>query len=165
MRHVPGIADARIQEPARNPALAVAFNRELAGVVGLTEQDASTNIQTTLSGSTQTAPTYWFDPANGVSYPVSVQTPQYSIDTLGDLKNLPLVAADSTQLLGGLADIKPEPLSSVIDHYDVRNTVQYLRDQPGSRPRRRHRRRAEARRCPRTASCPRARRCRSAARR
>lgn len=123
IRHVTGIADPRIQEPARNPALSVGFNRELAGVVGLTEQDASTNIQTTLSGSTQTAPTYWFDPSNGVSYPVSVQTPQYSIDTLGDLENVPLTAASSTQLLGGLADIKPEPLASVVDHYDVRNVI------------------------------------------
>ena len=123
IRHVPGIADPRIQEPGRNPALGVAFNRELAGVVGLTEQDASTNIQTTLSGSSQTSPTYWFDPSNGVSYPVSVQTPQYSIDTISDLKNVPLVAASSTQLLGGLADITPEPVDSVVDHYDVKNTI------------------------------------------
>ena len=123
MRHVPGIADPRIQEPARNPALAVGFNRELAGVVGLTEQDASTNIQTTLSGSTQTAPTYWFDRSNGVSYSVSVQTPQYAIDTLGELENLPLDAANSTQLLGGLADIKPEAVDAVVDHYDVRDAI------------------------------------------
>ena len=123
IRHVPGIADPRIQERVKNPALDVVFNRELAGVVGLTEGDAASNIQTTLSGSTQTAPTYWFDPSNGVSYPVSVQTPQYSIDTMGDLNSLPLVAAQSTQLLGGLADIEPEPVSAVVDHYDVRNTI------------------------------------------
>jgi len=123
IRHVPGIADPRIHERIQNPALAVNFNRELAGVVGLTEGDAAANIQTTLSGSTQTAPTYWFDPSNGVSYAVSVQTPQYSIDTMGDLDNLPIVAAQSTQLLGGLAEIRPEPLSAVVDHYDVRNTI------------------------------------------
>ena len=63
----------------------VDFNRDFAGVVGLTENDASTSLQTTSSGSTQTAPTYWLSP-NGVSYGVSVQTPQYRIDTLGDLK-------------------------------------------------------------------------------
>jgi hypothetical protein len=71
----------------------------------LTEGDAATSIQATLSGSTQTAPTYWLNPNNGVSYPVSVQTPQYKIDTLGELKNLPLTAAQSTQLLGGLATL------------------------------------------------------------
>ena len=93
IRSVPGVADPRIQEQFQDPALKVDFNRELAGVVGLTESDASTSIQATLSGSTQTAPTYWLNPTNGVSYPVSVQTPQYGIDTLGELKNLPLTAA------------------------------------------------------------------------
>jgi multidrug efflux pump subunit AcrB len=123
IRFVPGVADPHIQEQFQNPALKVDFNRELAGVVGLTEGDAATAIQATLSGSTQTAPTYWLNPTNGVSYPVSVQTPQYGIDTLGELKNLPLTAAQSTQLLGGLATFSPEPLDAVVSHYDIRSVV------------------------------------------
>jgi multidrug efflux pump subunit AcrB len=123
IRRVPGVADPRIQEQFQNPAVKVDFNRELAGVVGLTENDAATSVQATLSGSTQTAPTYWLDPKNGVSYPVSVQTPQYDIDTLGGLKNLPLTAAQSTQLLGGLATLTPEPLDAVVTHYNIRPTV------------------------------------------
>jgi multidrug efflux pump subunit AcrB len=58
-----------------------------------------------------------------VSYPVSVQTPQYGIDTLGKLKNLPLTAAQSTQLLGGLATFTPEPLDAVVSHYNIRPVV------------------------------------------
>ena len=123
IRYVPGVADARIQEQFQNPGLKVDFNRELAGVVGLTEGDAATSIQATLSGSTQTAPTYWLNPQNGVSYPVSVQTPQYGIDTLGELKNLPLTAAQSTQLLGGLATFSPEPLNALVSRYDIRPVV------------------------------------------
>ena len=68
-------------------------------------------------------PTYWLNPANGVSYPVSVQTPQYDIDTLGELKNLPLTADKSTQLLGGLATFAPEPLNAVVSHYNIRPAV------------------------------------------
>ena len=123
IRRVPGVADPRIQEAFQNPGLKVDFNRDLAGVVGLTEADASTSLQTTLSGSAQTAPTFWLSPANGVSYPVSVQTPQYSIDTLGELGALPLDASQSTQLLGGLATFSPEPLDAVVSHYDIRNAV------------------------------------------
>jgi multidrug efflux pump subunit AcrB len=123
IRHVPGIADPRIQEGFQDPALKVDFNREFAGVVGLTENDASTSLQTTLSGSTQTAPTYWLSPTNGVSYAVSVQTPQYGIDTLGDLKYVPLRTSDSTQLLGGLASFSPEPLNAINSHYNIRNVV------------------------------------------
>ena len=123
IRHVPGIADPRIQEAFQDPALKVDFNREFAGVVGLTENDASTSLQTTLSGSTQTAPTYWLSPTNGVSYAVSVQTPQYGIDTLGDLKYVPLRTSDSTQLLGGLATFSPEPLNAINSHYNIRSIV------------------------------------------
>ena len=123
IRHVPGIADPRIQERFGNPALKVDFNRELAGLVGLTEADAASSIQATLSGSTQTAPTYWLDPRSGVSYPVSVQTPQYAIDTIGDLKTLPLTAARSTQLLGAMASFSPESLPALVSHYDVKNTI------------------------------------------
>ncbi|MFB0489931.1 multidrug efflux pump subunit AcrB [Methylobacterium sp. OAE515] len=126
IRRVAGVADARIQEQSKGPALRVDFNRALAGVVGLTEGDAASSVQASLSGSTQTAPTYWLDPRNGVSYPVSVQTPQYSIDTLGDLNNLPITAARSEQLLGGLSTISPEPLSAVVTHYNVMGTVNIL---------------------------------------
>ncbi|MDQ6703173.1 MAG: efflux RND transporter permease subunit [Pseudomonadota bacterium] len=123
IKHVPGVADPRIQEAFRAPALRIDFNRTLAGLVGFTERDAAQSIQTTLSGSTQTAPTFWLNPKNGVSYPVSIQTPQYNIDTLGALKNLPLSASQSTQLLGGLATIVPEPVNAVVSHYNIRPTV------------------------------------------
>jgi multidrug efflux pump subunit AcrB len=123
IRHVPGIADPRVQEAFQDPALKVDFNREFAGVVGLTENDASTSLQTTLSGSTQTAPTYWLSPTNGVSYAISVQTPQYGIDTLGDLKYVPLTTSGSTQLLGGLATFSPEPLDAIASHYNIRSIV------------------------------------------
>jgi multidrug efflux pump subunit AcrB len=126
LRGVAGVADARIQEQSRDPALKVEFNRALAGVVGLTEGDAASSIQASLSGSTQTAPTFWLDPRNGVSYPVSVQTPQYQIDTLGDLNNLPVTAGSATQLLGGLSTISPEPLGAVVTHYNVMPTINIL---------------------------------------
>jgi multidrug efflux pump subunit AcrB len=63
------------------------------------------------------------NPKTGVSYSVSIQTPQYRIDTLGSLKNLPLSAAQSTQLLGGLAEIVPEPVNALVSHYNIRPTV------------------------------------------
>ncbi|VFU08566.1 efflux RND transporter permease subunit [Methylocella tundrae] len=123
IRHVPGVADPRIQEVFQAPALKVDFNREFAGVVGLTESDASTSLQDTLSGSAQTSPTYWLNPSNGVSYPVSIQTPQYDIDTLAGLRNTPLSAAQSTQLLGAVATLSPEPVDAVVSHYNIRPTV------------------------------------------
>lgn len=123
IKHVPGVADPRIQQAFQAPALRIDFNRIFAGLVGLTERDAAESIQTTLSGTTQTAPTFWLNPITGVSYPISIQTPQYRMDTLGSLRNLPLTAAQSTQLLGALAAIVPEPVDALVSHYNIRPTV------------------------------------------
>ncbi|WP_051335522.1 efflux RND transporter permease subunit [Methylocapsa acidiphila] len=123
IRHVPGIADARIQEAFGAPALKIDFNRSLAGLVGLTERDAATSIQDTLAGSTQTTPAYWLNPKSGVSYPVSIQTPQYDMDALDALKNIPVAAGSSTQLLGGVSTISPEPADAIVSHYNIRPTI------------------------------------------
>jgi multidrug efflux pump subunit AcrB len=122
--HVPGIADARIQQAFQAPALNVDFDRTLAGMVGLTEESAATTMQNTLAGSSQTTPTFWLNPKTAISYPISVQTPQYRIDTLDGLKNLPITAnGRATQLLGGLAKISPAPESAVVTHYNIRPAI------------------------------------------
>ncbi len=123
VRRIPGVADARIQQAFQSPILDVDVNRTLAGMVGLTEQNAAQSMLDTLGGSSQTTPIYWLDPQNGVNYAVSVQTPQANMDTLGDLSNLPLHAGDATQLLGGLAGISAGPGNAVVTHYNTRPVV------------------------------------------
>ncbi|MDP4003123.1 efflux RND transporter permease subunit [Methylobacterium sp. NEAU K] len=123
IRRVPGVADARIQQAFQAPALGVHVDRSLASLVGLTERDATTSIQNTLAGSTQSSPTFFLDPKTGVSYPISVQTPQYRMDTLSNLRNLPVVSTESSQLLGGIAHIEPEPANALVSHYNVRPAV------------------------------------------
>src|SRR3954467_2434015 len=125
IKQIPGIADARIQQAFEQPTLNVNLDRSLAGLVGLTERDAATAMLTTLAGSSQTSPTYWLDPKTSVSYPVSVQTPQRDIDTMGGLNNLPVTAASGagSQLLGGLATIQRTPSNAEVSHYNVRPVI------------------------------------------
>nr|MEA2799094.1 hypothetical protein [Phenylobacterium sp.] len=124
---IPGVADPRIEQAFRQPTLNVNVDRSLAGLVNLTERDASTAILDTLAGSTQTNPTFWLNPKNGVSYPVAIQTPQTQIDTLGALQNIPLTAGAGpggvSQLLGGLATIQRAPSNALVSHYDVRPVI------------------------------------------
>ena len=49
-------------------------------MIGLTERDVTNSLQDALAGSIQTAPTFWLNPHNGVSYPIVVQTPQYTVE-------------------------------------------------------------------------------------
>jgi multidrug efflux pump subunit AcrB len=127
IKRIPGVADARIQQAFQQPTLNVAVDRSLAGLVGLSEKDAATAMLTTLSGSAQTSPTYWLDPDTGVSYAVSVQTPQRDIGTLGGLQNMPLTpgtgSGAGSQLLGALATIERTPSNAVVSHYNVRPVI------------------------------------------
>ena len=120
VREIPGIADARIQQAFQQPTLDVNIDRSLTSLAGLTEKDVATAMQTTLSGSSQSAPTYWLDPTNGVSYAVSVQTPQRDINTMTGLKNIPVSSTSAnTQLLGGLANVQRTNSNAVVSHYNV----------------------------------------------
>lgn len=127
IRRIPGIADARIQQAFQQPTLNVNVDRSLAGLVGLSEKDAATAMLDTLAGSTQTNPTYWLNPKTGVSYPISVQTPQRNIDTMSGLQDMPLTAGAGSsagaQLLGGLAAIRRTPSDAVASHYNVRPVI------------------------------------------
>ena len=120
VREIPGIADARIQQAFQQPTLDVNIDRSLTSLAGLTEKDVATAMQTTLSGSSQSAPTYWLDPTNGVSYAVSIQTPQRDINTMTGLKNIPVNSTSAnTQLLGGLANVERTRSNAVVSHYNV----------------------------------------------
>ena len=125
VNHITGIADARIQQAFHQPTLNVIVDRTLAGLVSLNERDAATAMLDTLAGSTQTNPTFWLNPKNGVSYPVSVETPQYDVDTMSALRTLPLTSGtgSASQLLGGLATIRRTPGNAVDSHYDIRPVI------------------------------------------
>jgi multidrug efflux pump subunit AcrB len=126
IRNVPGIVDARIQQSRSAPVLNVAIDRTRAQYVGLTTRDVTNSLVVNLAGSGQVAPTYWLNPANGVSYNIVLQTPQYRLDSLASLSNLPIMApaATSLQVLGGVADIRRDSANAVVTQYDLQGVVQ-----------------------------------------
>jgi multidrug efflux pump subunit AcrB len=121
--NVPGIADPRIQQQFNAPTLYVDVDRSMANTVGLTEKDIANSVQDTLAGSAQSAPTFWLNPKNGVSYPIVVQSPQYWVDSLDDLADVPVTAANASQLLGGVATIRRGFSNAVVSHYDVQPVI------------------------------------------
>jgi multidrug efflux pump subunit AcrB len=126
IRHIPGIADARIQQSPNNPSFNIDVDRTRAQYIGLTERDVTNSLVVNLAGSAQVAPTYYLNPDNGVSYSIVMQTPQYQIDSLSALETLPVTAGNSAVLpiLGGIADIKRSTSSAVVSQYDIQPMVQ-----------------------------------------
>jgi multidrug efflux pump subunit AcrB len=125
IRHVPGLADARIQQSLDGPAFDVNVDRTRAQYVGVTERDVTNSLVVNLAGSSQVAPTYWLDPNNGVSYSIVMQTPQYQLDSLNSLKNLPITAPGAaSQTLGAVADIARVNTPAVYSEYNIQPMIQ-----------------------------------------
>ena len=143
IKYVPGTADLHIQQPFNEPQLSVDVDRTRAQDIGLTQRDVAGSLLVALSGSFQTAPTFWLDPKNGVSYNISTQTPQYRLDTLDDLQSVPITAgtapaADANfnmltpaaqmggppiQILSNLASIKRGEELATVTHYNIAPAV------------------------------------------
>jgi multidrug efflux pump subunit AcrB len=121
---VSGTADLRIQQPFDEPHLRIDVDRTKAQLAGFTQRDVATNLLISLSGSFQTSPTYWLNPKNGVSYSIATQTPQYRVDSLQDLENIPVTASGvSPAILGSLASIQRSTGMSLVSHYDIQPVI------------------------------------------
>jgi multidrug efflux pump subunit AcrB len=123
LRTVPGLADARIQQPADLPRIFIDVDRTRAQQAGFSQRDIASNLLITLSGSQQTTPTFWLNPRNGVSYNVITEAPQYTIDSLQSLANIPLNANGRSNILGSLATMKREAGNAVLTHYNAQTTI------------------------------------------
>ena len=123
---IPGVADSRIQQSARYPELRVDVDRSRIGGLGLTERDVTTSVGSSLAGTSQTAPVYYLDPKNGVSYTVAAQTPEYRIGSMSDLANIPVTgttASGQAQVLGGIGSIVRSTSAAVVSHYNITGSI------------------------------------------
>lgn len=125
LRLIPGLADARIQQSTRYPQLNVDVDRSRIAQYGLTQGDVTGSLGTALAGTSQSAPTFYLNPENGVSYPVVAQIPERNVASVSDLKALPVVgaAAAEPQMLGGIARITRGNTMSVVSKFDIQPVV------------------------------------------
>jgi multidrug efflux pump subunit AcrB len=139
LRHIPGAVDLRIQQAFDYPQFNVNVNRSNAQLLGLTEQNVAQNMLISLSGSFQTAPSFWIDPKTGTQYPVVTQAPQYRLRSLNDLAALPVAAGGqgtngqgtngqgsggvAPQLLANLASFARSAGPAVVSHYDAQPAI------------------------------------------
>src|SRR5260370_20024931 len=96
-------------------------DRTRAGEMGFSQKDVANGLLISLSSSAQLNTTWWVNPANGVDYPVVVQTPTHRMDSQQALLNTPIhtSSGNSTQLLTNLAHAERGVTAQVINHYNV----------------------------------------------
>ncbi len=140
---VPGAVDVHVQQVVNAPSLQVDVDRIKAQQTGLSQANVANSVLTTLSSSGQGTLNYWLDPKNGVSYLVAVQVPQYKIDSIASVNNIPITSTQNSstssslnsstsssqsssttssnqpQLLGNLATVSQNTTPQVVNHYNI----------------------------------------------
>ncbi|HQR36611.1 MAG TPA: efflux RND transporter permease subunit [Blastocatellia bacterium] len=118
---IPGAADVHLHQVMDAPELRINVDRTKAEQAGLTQRDVAGTLLTSLSSSGQTAPNFWLSPENGVNYFVTVQAPQYKIDSVDAIQSTPVTgnAAPAPQLLSNLATMERRTTTAVVNHYNV----------------------------------------------
>lgn len=123
LQSVPGIVDSHVFQVPDAPALTVDVDRNLATEVGATQQGTANNVLVATNSSAQTAPNFWVDPRNGVSYPLVVQLPTYRIETAQDLWTMPVTAGsgrDQRQLLMNISTFGRTKVPLVTSQLNIR---------------------------------------------
>ncbi len=121
LRQVPGAVDVRLHQVLDAPELRINVDRSRAGQMGLTQREIANSVLVSLSSSGQVSPNYWLHPQTGVSYLIAVQTPEYRISAMDEIRNIPLASAKPgpPQLLGNLAVAERTVSPMVVSHYNV----------------------------------------------
>ena len=115
---IPGVADAHLQQEVNAPELFAQIDRARATQFGLTINSIALNLNTSLSSSEQVTPNFWTDPSNGTPYYIAVQTPEYRVNSLNELKNTPVATFTAANrnpipgLLSNVATIKRDAVAT-----------------------------------------------------
>ncbi|MCA8257111.1 efflux RND transporter permease subunit [Burkholderia sp. AU31624] len=127
IRQIPGAVDVHVLQRNDEPTLLADMDRTRMQQLNLSAQNVAQNMLISLSGSSQTTPSFWINPRTGVQYPLQIQTPQYNIASVDDLLGTPISASGRTgmplQLLGNLVQVRSTANPAVITHYNIRPAI------------------------------------------
>ena len=124
LRTIPGAVDVHVHQRLDNPGIDLAIDRSRLQQMGLTAANVGNNLLLALAGSGQTAPAYWLNPKNGVVYNVAVQAPDYRVDSMDAMLNIPVTGARGTQMLGNLVEARPKIEPAVVTRYNLLPAVE-----------------------------------------
>ena len=125
LHQVPGLTDLHIQQPLDYPTLDVNVDRTKASQAGYTERDIASSVLNSLSGSFQVTPMFFVNWGNGVSYNLVAQTPQYRLQTVKDIQNIPIAGSKNgnPEILADVASLQRSHEMAIVSHYNIRRVI------------------------------------------
>ncbi len=117
------LRDIRINQPLNYPVVNIQMDRERMAQMGLSPDDVAKSLVAATSSSRFTAKNLWLDQKKGFAYQVQVQVPEYQMQSVADLENIPLVEGQLRPTLGDVADIIPDTIPAEYDRVGPRRII------------------------------------------
>jgi len=124
LARVPTLRDLAFEQELDYPTVKVTVNRERAGVLGVTAQDVAKSVVAGTSSSRYTSANYWADPKSGIGYQVQVEIPELKMNSLEEVKNLPIARRTDQQI--DLRNVASVTDSTALGEYDRYNMQRML---------------------------------------
>ena len=106
LKNITYLRDVQIVQPLRFPVVTITLDRLKAAQLGLNVTDIARSVTASTSSSRFTEKNQWLDEKSAYTYQVQVQIPEYVMNTMDELKEIPLVKGQNSPVLGDIADFK-----------------------------------------------------------
>src|SRR6267378_369170 len=124
LAQVPTLRDLGFEQELDYPTVRVTVDRERAGVLGVTTNDVAKSVVAGTSSSRYTSANYWADPKSGIGYQVQVEIPERKINSLEDVKNLPIARRSDQQIdLRNVAAVTDDTALGEYDRYNMQRML------------------------------------------
>jgi multidrug efflux pump subunit AcrB len=125
LHQVPGLVDLRVQQPMDYPTYQVDIDRTKAEQGGYAARDVGQSMLNSLSGSLQITPMFFLNWKSGVNYQLVAQTPQYRMQSVQDLQNIPIDLPNSKnpEILADVSSIHRGDEMAIVSEYNMRRIV------------------------------------------
>ncbi|MDE3067466.1 MAG: efflux RND transporter permease subunit [Verrucomicrobiota bacterium] len=124
LQKIPALRDVQFGQALDYPTVDVAVNRERAGLMGVTMADVSRSLVPATASSRFVVPNYWADPNSGVGYQIQVQVPQSYLNSVEEVKNIPVIQRDGKViLLRNIASVNEGTMVGEYDRYNMQRMI------------------------------------------
>lgn len=124
MAKIPSLRDLSYQQELDYPAVKVDIDRQTAGMMGVTAEQIGRSLTEATSSSRFTSPSYFADPKSGVGYQVQVEIPQARMNSIEEVKNIPVARMlDSLIQLRSVADVSEGTVLGEYDRYNMQRML------------------------------------------
>jgi multidrug efflux pump subunit AcrB len=123
LQQVPFLRDVHIEQPLKYPTINIALDRFKIAQMGLKLQDVANSITAFTSSSRYTEKNMWLDARSAYTYQVQAQVPEYIMNNIDNLKEIPLLTGRTGLLLRDVADITMDTTAGEYDRTGPRRFV------------------------------------------